>query len=102
MSTDYYVRLEQGRERNPSPQVLRALAGALLLKDEEAAYLRALVDPPQPWRSEPVREYAGPQLVALLDMWADTPALVYGRYLDLLAVNSSARLSSRGLAAIPV
>ncbi|MEU5419346.1 helix-turn-helix domain-containing protein [Streptomyces sp. NPDC001407] len=88
VSTDYYVRLEQGRERNPSPQVLRALAAALLLKDEEAAYLRALVDPPQPGQLRPAREYAGPQLVSLLDAWADTPALVYGRYIDLLAVNS--------------
>ncbi|MER6301054.1 helix-turn-helix transcriptional regulator [Kitasatospora sp. NPDC001539] len=88
VSTDYYVRLEQGRERNPSPQVLRALAAALLLRDEEAAYLRALVDPPRPGRPGPAREYAGPQLVSLLDTWVDTPALVYGRYLDLLAVNS--------------
>ncbi|MFE9372966.1 helix-turn-helix domain-containing protein [Streptomyces sp. NPDC006711] len=88
VSTDYYVRLEQGRERNPSPQVLRALASALLLKDEEAAYLRALVDPPRSGRPRPAREYAGPQLISLLDTWADTPALVYGRHLDLLAVNA--------------
>ena len=26
ISADYYLRLEQGRDRNPSPQVLRALA----------------------------------------------------------------------------
>ncbi|MBB4928740.1 hypothetical protein [Kitasatospora kifunensis] len=52
--------MEQGRERNPSPQVLRALAAALLLEGEEAAYLRALVDPPQPGRCEPTGEYAGP------------------------------------------
>ncbi|MFI6685835.1 helix-turn-helix domain-containing protein [Streptomyces sp. NPDC050485] len=89
LSTDYYVRLEQGRERNPSPQVQRALAAALLLEDEEAAYLRAIIDPPQHGRPPAAaREYAGPQLVSLLDTWADTPALVYGRYLDLLAVNS--------------
>ncbi|MEV8527388.1 helix-turn-helix transcriptional regulator [Streptomyces sp. NPDC052000] len=88
VSTDYYVRLEQGRERNPSSQVLRALAAALLLEDEEAAYLRALVDPPQHPRPRPAREYASPQLVSMLDAWADTPALVYGRYLDLSAVNS--------------
>ncbi|GAA2598736.1 transcriptional regulator [Streptomyces tubercidicus] len=88
MSTDYYVRLEQGREHNPSSPVLRSLAAALLLQDEEAAYLRALVDPPAPGRPSPAREYAGPQLVSLLDTWADTPALVYGRYIDLLAVNS--------------
>ncbi|MEV5282456.1 helix-turn-helix transcriptional regulator [Streptomyces sp. NPDC052811] len=88
VSTDYYVRLEQGRERNPSALVLRALAAALLLEDEEAAYLRALVDPPQHPRSRPTWEYASPQLVSMLDAWADTPALVYGRYLDLSAVNS--------------
>ncbi len=88
VSTDYYVRLEQGRERNPSSQVLRSLATALLLEDEEAAYLRAMVDPPQRRRPRPGREYASPQLVSLLDAWTDTPALVYGRYVDLLATNS--------------
>nr|WP_308442331.1 helix-turn-helix transcriptional regulator [Planotetraspora thailandica] len=31
VSVDYYTRLEQGRERNPSDQVLDALAGALQL-----------------------------------------------------------------------
>jgi transcriptional regulator with XRE-family HTH domain len=29
ISTDYYLRLEQGRDRNPSPQVLSALAPAI-------------------------------------------------------------------------
>ncbi|WP_190092742.1 helix-turn-helix domain-containing protein [Streptomyces melanogenes] len=87
VSTDYYVRLEQGRERNPSPQVLGALAAALLLQDEEAAYLRAIVDPPPGGLPRAAREYAAPQLVTLLDTWADTPALVYGRHLGLLAVN---------------
>ncbi|MFJ5952845.1 helix-turn-helix domain-containing protein [Streptomyces noursei] len=88
VSTDYYVRLEQGRERNPSSQVLRSLATALLLEDEEAVYLHAMVDPPQRRRPRPGREYASPQLVSLLDAWTDTPALVYGRYVDLLATNS--------------
>ncbi|MGH9062003.1 MAG: helix-turn-helix domain-containing protein, partial [Acidimicrobiales bacterium] len=31
VSTDYYVHLEQGRERRPSAQVVASLAGALLL-----------------------------------------------------------------------
>jgi len=42
VSTDYYVRLEQGRERHPSQQVLDALAGVLLLEAEAAEYLRGL------------------------------------------------------------
>lgn len=88
VSTDYYVRLEQGRDRHPSPQVVQALAGALLLEDEAAAYLRGLADPGTPRRSRRARkEYASPGLVGLLDAWPNTPALVYGRYMDLLAVN---------------
>ncbi|MFM9458422.1 helix-turn-helix domain-containing protein [Streptomyces europaeiscabiei] len=35
VSSDYYVRLEQGRDRHPSEQVLVSIAGALQL-DEEA------------------------------------------------------------------
>src|SRR3954465_2281016 len=85
VSTDYYVRLEQGRERHPSPQVIGALAKVLQLDDEAVSYLRGLAEP-GPVRT-PVREYAAAGLVALLRAWPRTPALVYGRYMDLLAVN---------------
>jgi transcriptional regulator with XRE-family HTH domain len=34
VSPDYYMRLEQGRDRRPSTDVLDALARALLLDDE--------------------------------------------------------------------
>ncbi|MFJ8314190.1 MULTISPECIES: helix-turn-helix transcriptional regulator [unclassified Streptomyces] len=90
VSTDYYIRLEQGRDENPSRQVVAALAEALLLDDEAAAYLRVLADPGAPRRSRHRtrrREYASPGLVGLLDVWYQTPALVYGRYMDLLAAN---------------
>ena len=50
VSTDYYVRLEQGRERHPSQQVLDALAGALLLEAEAAEYLRRLAADATPRR----------------------------------------------------
>ncbi|NUQ96507.1 MAG: helix-turn-helix domain-containing protein [Streptomyces sp.] len=86
LSTDYYVRLEQGRDRHPSPQVLEALADALLLEDEAAAYLRSLAAPKAHRRSHR-QEYASPGLVGLMDAWPNTPALVYGRYMDLLAAN---------------
>jgi transcriptional regulator with XRE-family HTH domain len=88
VSTDYYIRLEQGREKHPSPQVVEALAGALWLEDEAAAYLRGLADPgPARSRRTGRREYASPGLVELLEAWPHTPALIYGRYFDLLAVN---------------
>ncbi|MGW5723662.1 helix-turn-helix transcriptional regulator [Amycolatopsis sp. NPDC003865] len=86
VSTDYYVRLEQGRDTHPSPQVIEALAEALLLDDEAAAYLRGLAAPRKPRRAKPERASAG--LVSLLNAWPATPALVYGRYFDLLAANA--------------
>ena len=39
ISTDYYLRLEQGRDRNPSRQVVEALARALCLDGAATAYL---------------------------------------------------------------
>jgi len=92
ISTAYYVRLEQGRETHPSPQVLDALAKALLLDQEATVYLHTLAGPASRRRPGPRRgERAAPGLVALLDSWSDTPALLYGRHLDLLAVNPMGR-----------
>ena len=42
ISADYYLRLEQGRDRNPSPQVLEALARVLGLDAAATAYLLSL------------------------------------------------------------
>src|SRR5882757_8628315 len=39
ISSDYYLRLEQGRDRNPSVQVLEALARVLHLDADATAYL---------------------------------------------------------------
>ncbi|MFI0353217.1 helix-turn-helix domain-containing protein [Actinomadura sp. 9N407] len=86
MSVDYYVRLEQGRERNPSPQVLNALATVLRLDDDARSHLFRLAGPaPRPARSTPER--ADPELLQLLDGWPDNPALVLGRAYDVLAGN---------------
>jgi transcriptional regulator with XRE-family HTH domain len=45
ISTEYYVRLEQGRDKNPSMQVLRSLASALGLDQEATAHLYRLSRP---------------------------------------------------------
>ena len=88
VSTDYYVRLEQGRDRNPSPQVLDALARALQLDEEARAHLHALAGPER--RAH--RYGQGPERVPssiwqLIARWHDTPAYVQGRRLDVLAAN---------------
>lgn len=88
VSADYYVRLEQGRDKHPSEQVIEALAGVLGLDDDAVAHVRELARPttrrrrPQP---RPERVSAGAE--RLIASWAFTPALVVGRYLDVLAAN---------------
>src|ERR1700760_1232124 len=42
ISADYYLRLEQGRDRKPSLQVLESLARVLQLDDDGARYLVGL------------------------------------------------------------
>lgn len=89
VSTDYYSRLEQGRERNPSARVVAALADTFLLEGEAVAYLRALADPGSSRDSgqgQPEFPCAG--LVKFMDAWPATPAMVEGRYADVLAANA--------------
>ncbi|WP_103340503.1 helix-turn-helix transcriptional regulator [Amycolatopsis sp. CA-126428] len=89
VSTDYYVRLEQGRERNPSAQVVDALARGLALDEDASAHLHRLAQP-APGRRRRARrpERVSPNLLRLMDGWPDTPALVLGRCLDVLAHNT--------------
>jgi transcriptional regulator with XRE-family HTH domain len=88
VSSDYYVRLEQGRGQHPSQQVLDALARALRLDDDATAHLHRLATPPTRRRRKiprPERVPAG--ILQLIESWSQTPAYVHGRYLDVLAAN---------------
>ncbi|MGR6918555.1 helix-turn-helix domain-containing protein [[Actinomadura] parvosata] len=99
ISADYYLRLEQGRDRNPSAQVLESLARVLLLDDDATAYLLRLgAERPRRRRRRPRKETVPPgvaQLVGTLPL----PAYVEGRYLDVLAANAAATALSPRLAA---
>ena len=87
MSADYYVRLEQGRERHPSAQVLDALARALRLGADARLHLHRLAGLSPREVPPAVAERVDPQLRKLMDMWPDNPALVLGRAYDVLAAN---------------
>jgi transcriptional regulator with XRE-family HTH domain len=92
MSADYYMRLEQGRERNPSPQVLDALGRVLGLDDDGRLHLFRLAGlAPAPACGSASSERADPELLALLDSWPQHPALVLGRAYDVLAANTLGR-----------
>ncbi|MGI5373612.1 transcriptional regulator [Streptomyces sp. CA-251387] len=88
MSTDYYMRLEQGREGHPSQQIFKAVARALQLDDEAVAHLYRMAGPTtRRTRRAPRVERVAPHLRRLLDTWSDTPAFVMGPALDILACN---------------
>jgi transcriptional regulator with XRE-family HTH domain len=90
MNTDYYARLEQGREHRPSPQILDAISGALRMDREARDHLYRLAGAlPDGQRTQP-RETVSPMLIQLLDGYPNTPAFVLNPALDLLAANSLA------------
>ncbi len=98
ISTDYYHRIEQGRER-PSDQVLDALAGALRLSPDAAAYMRTLVSgsggrtrTPEPGR--PI----DPSLQVLLDGWPMSPASIHDGSATVIIANDLAAALSPSFA----
>ncbi|MGW3246150.1 helix-turn-helix domain-containing protein [Streptomyces sp. NPDC001070] len=98
ISSDYYLRLEQGRDRNPSPQVLMAIARALRLDKEAVDYMTGLVQAqaaqgpgrPRPRTRAPRPEQVPRTVRELIDGWTAHPAWVQNRFFDVLAVNALA------------
>jgi transcriptional regulator with XRE-family HTH domain len=91
VSVEYLTRLEQGRDRNPSAQVLNALADALLLNDDERFYLKvsaksaagdSFMSCPN---AEPPTAEARTGLRAVLETLEPAPALLCNRIGDVLA-----------------
>jgi transcriptional regulator with XRE-family HTH domain len=89
ISADYYLRLEQGRDRNPSPQVITALARVFGLDAAATDYLLSLsaARPAAPGRRRRETVPAGiRQLLGALGL----PAFVESRGFDVLAANELA------------
>lgn len=96
VSTDYYIRLEQGRERSPSEQVLRTIAAALRLDGAAAGHLFRLGLPV--FATASAAPTVAPELARLMDGMRDVPAFVVGAAQDVLAANAMARELYRGFA----
>ncbi|OLR93175.1 helix-turn-helix domain-containing protein [Actinokineospora bangkokensis] len=97
ISADYYLRLEQGRDRNPSTQVLDALARVLRLDEGMTRYLHGLAAD-KPRRPRRPRKETVPPGLAKLVAGLPFPAFVEGRHLDVLAANPLATALSPRLA----
>ncbi|MFI5907891.1 helix-turn-helix transcriptional regulator [Dactylosporangium sp. NPDC051541] len=99
ISADYYLRLERGRDRNPSPQVLEAIARVLRLDEAHVTHLLSLASgAARPPRRRARKETPPPGALKLLDSLLQ-PAFIEDRYFDILASNRLARALSPGLAA---
>ena len=97
ISSDYYLRLEQGRDRHPSVQVLEALARVLDLDQAATDYLLSLATSrPRQRRRRPRRETVPAGVRQLLGVLG-LPAFVEGRYFDVLAANRLALALSPNL-----
>ncbi len=90
ISAEYYLRLEQGRDHQPSDQVLNGLRRALLLDDDAAAYLHRLARPDAPVQAQRHVDTVDPLLLHLIEQWTTTPAIIISNCQDVLAINAAA------------
>lgn len=93
LSSDYYSRLEQGRQATVSDSVLDSLSRALRLDDVEAAHLRDLAAPTRRGRdtSSAVAQRADPGLLRLAATLEHVPVLILGQRAEVLATNALLR-----------
>ncbi|MGO4445551.1 helix-turn-helix transcriptional regulator [Mycobacterium sp. 2YAF39] len=88
ISADYYLRIEQGRNAHPSPQILDALARVLRMDAAASAHLHQLARDHRPTPSGV--ETVSDDIIGLIDQLS-LPAFVAGRCVDCLASNQLAR-----------
>ena len=99
ISTEYYVRLEQGRAPRPSGDVLAGIAGALRLTDAESEHLHVLAGT-APTRTGRHRRDVRPSILALLERLPQTAAFVMSAALEVLAWNDLAAALMEDFAAL--
>lgn len=86
VSVEYVVRLEQGRARNPSSQMLGALARALRLTEAERDHLYRLGGAAEPARAV-VPQHVPRGVQRMIDRLGDAPIGVHSAAWDLLQWN---------------
>ncbi|MCT1480024.1 helix-turn-helix domain-containing protein [Microbacterium sp. p3-SID336] len=102
ISAEYYLRLEQGRSRQPSEQVLAGLSKALRLDADAAYHLRVLAFqgemPPAALRAED----PDPATINLVHCLRDVGALLVDLNFDVVDANALGETILPGVAAHPV
>jgi transcriptional regulator with XRE-family HTH domain len=94
ISSEYLQRLEQGRDRHPSAEVLDSIARALRMDAKATAHLHQLARSDS--RSQrAAQEHVSAAVAELIDQFP-MPAVVVSRHLDVLAANPIARALAPG------
>ncbi|WP_420369512.1 helix-turn-helix domain-containing protein [Curtobacterium sp. L1-20] len=86
VSTEYYVRLEQGRAPRPSAEVLAGIAGALRLTAAESGHLHLLAGT-APLPGGTVDRVVRPSILAVVERLPHTAAFVLSATFEVLAWN---------------
>lgn len=101
LSIDYYIRLEQGKEHNPSGSILDGIARALRLNEEEHAHLYTLANHASGRTARTASRASRvlrPGVRQLLETVRPCPAYVLTRTSDILDANPEALALWAGLA----
>jgi transcriptional regulator with XRE-family HTH domain len=101
ISPTWYTWLEQGREINPSTEVLGQLADALLLTSSEGRHLVTLARPTAPSRTSPRFSREAPGVLLSWMKGLDQPAYVLNGRWDVLAWNEPAARLLGDFASLP-
>ncbi|WP_250575343.1 helix-turn-helix transcriptional regulator [Nonomuraea sediminis] len=101
ISVEYLTRIEQGRDRNPSPGIINALADALRLSPSERNHLRYLAkitgdECSVHIRPVPPSRRVQPSVLQTLRLLEPGVAIVTNRLGDVLAHTSSYQLVTSG------
>jgi transcriptional regulator with XRE-family HTH domain len=90
ISSEYYLRLEQGRVAPPSDQVLDALARVFMLDADATIYMHRIAQSKKRRPSVRGQERVPPTVTQLVMSRTHLPMLVLNRYQDFLIVNPMA------------
>ncbi|MGW0982808.1 helix-turn-helix domain-containing protein [Streptomyces xiamenensis] len=91
VSVDYYTRLEQGREKHPSLQLINALSRVLELSTDEQLHVYRLAGLDLPHGARTGNSASAPYLNDLMDRWPMNPAFIYDDTQEILATNALGR-----------
>jgi transcriptional regulator with XRE-family HTH domain len=101
ISVEYLTRIEQGRDRNPSPSVVNAIADALSLDPAERRHLGYLAKISGGacagiHHREPPRRQVRPEVLQVLQLLEPAVAIVTNRLGDILACTADFRMVMAG------